>query len=237
MALKLQLNVLIDESTVEALRERSRALGVPLAGLANTYLRFALAKVPDEVARKLVPPDLRHSSTSVPSVNEQKTLSALRALSSAEGARVLTLTEIATAAGLRLALTLSALYALRSSQEVGGWVSHTVDRFGRPTESLWWLSEYAPAWKLEAFAQLVTEMRQEMLTREYRPEDLVAVRERFISRLGVTPAALRIKTVADHKAQGYIAVRGVEPQGLIVEMVDASIDDLLRAQVASGAAV
>jgi len=140
---KSQTNLSLPISTIEAMRERAGRVGVSVSDLSDLFMRRGLDTVSDEALLKWAKglQNRMGRLAGAMTKNERVVIAALEALKAREkGAWRFGLDQVANAAGLPLKAAFWALQALVRREFAAGMdVDKSLDRWGRPVESLWWL--------------------------------------------------------------------------------------------------
>lgn len=147
MTRKTQLNLYLPLLTIAELQAKADAVGVSVSALADLCIKGTLTKVPEEQLKKWAASleDTRGRNAGGPSRRERACELALQSLS--EGGTVWRhgADDVAARAGLRVTEAYWALQGLRrrGTVEMMDLEPGKVDRWGRPTSTVWWLTSVA----------------------------------------------------------------------------------------------
>lgn len=143
--MKKQIGLYLSGSLHDAIIDRANTEGASITDTYTTLLEHALATLPVTL-RAPLPPRAAGASSPIGRMAkvEHMTLAGLQALTVREealnsGAFRFDHTMVAGASGQPPRLAYGALQALKLRGLVDGEVGAYVDRWGRPTESTWWL--------------------------------------------------------------------------------------------------
>jgi hypothetical protein len=132
----------LPSETIADLRKRAESVGAPYSAIADLLIRYGLARITDDALRTWADtrPARKGPLGGGLTKDERTCNSALqRLLSNPEKAWRFPLQQVANESGLPPRTTYRALKALQGRSMVRGTELPEVDRWGRPTESYWWL--------------------------------------------------------------------------------------------------
>jgi hypothetical protein len=152
--MKAQLNLYLNQSTIELLREKAHAVTANVGDLADLCIRFAFERMPEDALRKWVASQtstkgrLRGALTK----DQRCVVDAFERIAKRpenEGAWRFSHENVAREAGLRPAVAYWTLKQLQTRGLTTGTDGEELDRWGRPLKSFWSLISAMPDRELE----------------------------------------------------------------------------------------